>query len=134
MDLVIGIDLGTTNSAAAFLGTEGPEIIPNAVAGRLTPSVVGVDKSGAVLVGNAAKELQVLHPERCASLFKRYMGTEHNVSLVGRSFTPEELSGLVLRSLKGDADAFFGKPITRAVITVPAYFNDRQRKATIAAG
>jgi molecular chaperone HscC len=93
-----------------------------------------VDESGEVLVGNAAKELQVLHPERCTSLFKRYMGTDHSVTLGDRSFSPEELSGLVLRSLKADADAFFGKPITRAVITVPAYFNDRQRKATIAAG
>jgi molecular chaperone HscC len=134
MDPVIGIDLGTTNSAAAFLGPDGPEIIPNAVGGRLTPSVVGVDESGEVLVGVAARELQVLRPERCTSLFKRYMGVDHTVSLVGRTFTPEELSGLVLRSLKADADAFFGKPVTRAVITVPAYFNDRQRKATIAAG
>jgi molecular chaperone HscC len=134
MDPVIGIDLGTTNSAAAFLGPEGPQIIPNAVAGRLTPSVVGVDESGAVLVGIAAKELQVLRPERCTSLFKRFMGTDRAVVLEDRSFNPEELSGLVLRSLKADADAFFGKPIARAVITVPAYFNDRQRKATIAAG
>lgn len=134
MDPVIGIDLGTTNSAAAFLGPDGPQIIPNAVGGRLTPSVVAVDESGVVLVGMAAKELQVLRPERCTSLFKRYMGTDRTVALGGRSFTPEELSGLVLRSLKADADAFFGKPISRAVITVPAYFNDRQRKATIAAG
>ena len=134
MDPVIGIDLGTTNSAAAFLGSDGPEIIPNAVAGRLTPSIVGVDESGTIVVGNAAKELQVLHPERCTSLFKRYMGTEHTVTLGDRRFSPEELSGLVLRSLKADADAYFGRPIVRAVITVPAYFNDRQRKATIAAG
>jgi molecular chaperone HscC len=109
-------------------------MIPNAVGGRLTPSVVGVDEGGAVLVGAAARELQVLRPERCASLFKRYMGMDHPVALGGRTFTPEELSGLVLRSLKADADAFFGTPVTRAVITVPAYFNDRQRKATIAAG
>jgi molecular chaperone HscC len=134
MDPVIGIDLGTTNSAAAFLGPDGPQIIPNAVGGRLTPSVVGVDGRGEVLVGAAARELQVLRPERCASLFKRHMGTDHATSLAGRTFTPEELSGLVLRSLKADADAFFGKPVARAVITVPAYFNDRQRKATIAAG
>ena len=134
MDPVIGIDLGTTNSAAAHLGSDGPEIIPNAVGGRLTPSVVGVDESGEVLVGVAARELQVLRPECCTSLFKRYMGTDHSVKLAGRTFTPEELSGLVLRSLKADADAFFGMPVVRAVITVPAYFNDRQRKATIAAG
>src|SRR5436305_5805287 len=134
MNPVIGIDLGTTNSAAAFLGPDGPQIIPNAVGGRLTPSVVGVDESGAVLVGAAARELHVLRPERCTSLFKRHMGTDHAATLGGRSFNPEELSGLVLRSLKADADAFFGRPVTRAVITVPAYFNDRQRKATMAAG
>ena len=134
MDPVIGIDLGTTNSAAAFLGPDGPQIIPNAVGGRLTPSVVGVDESGTILVGAAAKELQVLHPERCASLFKRYMGTDRKLTAGGREFAPEELSGLVLRALKADAEAFFGHPVSRAVITVPAYFNDRQRKATIAAG
>ncbi|QJW95806.1 Hsp70 family protein [Frigoriglobus tundricola] len=134
MDPVIGIDLGTTNSAAAFLGPDGPEIIPNAIGGRLTPSVVGVDESGTALVGAAARELQVLHPERCASLFKRYMGTDHKLTLAGRAYAPEELSGLVLRALKADAEAFFGRPVARAVITVPAYFNDRQRKATLAAG
>ncbi|MCE9563214.1 MAG: Hsp70 family protein [Planctomycetes bacterium] len=133
-DPVIGIDLGTTNSAAAFLGLNGPEIIPNAVGGRLTPSIVGVDESGTVVVGAAAKELQVLHPDRCANLFKRYMGTDHTLTVAGRTYTPEELSGLILRAIKADAAAFFKRPITRAVITVPAYFNDRQRKATIAAG
>ncbi len=95
MDHVIGIDLGTTNSAAAFLGPDGPQIIPNAVAGRLTPSVVGVDETGAVLVGIAARELQVLRPERCTSLFKRFMGTDRSVTLGDQSFSPEELSGLV---------------------------------------
>jgi len=134
MDPVIGIDLGTTNSAAAFLGPDGPEIIPNAVGGRLTPSVVGIDESGAVLVGAAAKELMVLRPERCAALFKRYMGTDHKLTAGGREFAPEELSGLVLRALKANAAAHFKRPVSRAVITVPAYFNDRQRKATIAAG
>jgi molecular chaperone HscC len=134
MDPVIGIDLGTTNSVAAFLGPDGPQIIPNAVGGRLTPSVVGVDESGAILVGAAAKELQVLRPDRCASLFKRYMGTDRKLTAAGREFAPEELSGLVLRALKADAEAHFGHPVSRAVITVPAYFNDRQRKATIAAG
>jgi molecular chaperone HscC len=134
MNPVIGIDLGTTNSAAAFLGPDGPQIIPNALGGRLTPSVVGIDESDTVLVGAAARELQVLRPERCAGLFKRYMGTAHRLTLARREFTPEELSGLVLRALKADAEAFFGHPVSRAVITVPAYFNDRQRKATIAAG
>jgi molecular chaperone HscC len=134
MDPVIGIDLGTTNSAVAHLADDGPDIIPNALGGRLTPSVVGVDESGTVLVGAAARELQVLRPDRCAALFKRAMGTDRTYTLGKKEFTPEELSGLVLRSLKADAEAYFGRPVTRAVVTCPAYFNDRQRKATIAAG
>jgi molecular chaperone HscC len=134
MDPIIGIDLGTTNSAVAFLTSSGPEIIPNALGARLTPSVVGVDESGSLVIGAAARELQVLRPDRCASLFKRYMGTDKTVELGKKTFTPEELSGMVLRSLKADAEAYFGHEVTRAVITCPAYFNDRQRKATIAAG
>ncbi len=134
MDPIVGIDLGTTNSAVAHLTPDGPQVIPNALGGRLTPSVVGVDDSGVVLVGAAARELQVVKPERCASLFKRFMGTDRTVTLGSRTFSPEELSGLVLRSLKADAEAHFKCPVVRAVITVPAYFNDRQRKATIAAG
>jgi molecular chaperone HscC len=134
MEPIIGIDLGTTNSAVAHLSPTGPEIIPNALGGRLTPSVVGVDEGGTVVVGAAAKELQVIRPDRCAALFKRLMGSDRTTTLGGKSFTPEELSGLVLRSLKADAEAFFGQPVSRAVVTVPAYFNDRQRKATIAAG
>src|SRR5689334_13806022 len=116
-DPVIGIDLGTTNSAVAVLGPDGPAIIPNAVGGRLTPSVVGIDESGRVVVGAAARELRVLRPERTAALFKRHMGTDHTVEIAGRTFNPEELSGLVLRSLKADADAHFGRPVTRAVVT-----------------
>jgi len=134
MSKVIGIDLGTTNSAAAYLTDEGPRLIPNALGEPLTPSVVGLDPQGKLLVGRAAKELQVVHPERCGSLFKRHMGSEWQVTLAGRKFTPEELSSLVLRSLKADAEALFGEPVERAVITVPAYFNDHQRKATINAG
>ncbi len=134
MTPIVGIDLGTTNSAVAHLTPDGPQIIPNALGGRLTPSVVGVDEGDRVLVGAAARELQVVHPRRCASLFKRHMGTNREVKLGGKTFSPEELSGLVLRALKADAEAHFGGPVTRAVITVPAYFNDRQRKATIAAG
>ena len=134
MDPIVGIDLGTTNSAVAHLAPEGPRIIVNALGGRLTPSVVGVDEAGTVLVGAAAKEFQVLRPHRCATLFKRDMGTERKTKIGKKEFTPEELSGLVLRSLKADAEAHFGCPVTRAVITCPAYFNDRQRKATIAAG
>lgn len=131
---IIGIDLGTTNSLAAYLTSEGPRVIPNALGESLTPSVVGIDNQNRLLIGAAAKELQVVAPERCAGLFKRYMGSDWKVKLVGRTYTPEELSGLVLRSLKEDAEALFGHPVERAVITVPAYFNDQQRKATLTAG
>ena len=134
MDIIIGIDLGTTNSAAACMKDGVPQLIPNVHGNRLTPSVVGIDDGGKLLVGAAAKEFQVLKPQSCACLFKRHMGSEWNIKLGGRSFNPEELSGLILRSLKTDAEAFFQLPVTKAVITVPAYFNDRQRRATIAAG
>jgi molecular chaperone HscC len=134
MSTILGIDLGTTHSAAAHLTGDGPRLIPNALGETLTPSVVGIDPGGNLLVGRAAKELQVVHPERCATLFKRHMGGDWSAELAGRRFGPEELSALVLRSLKADAEAHFGGPVTRAVITVPAYFNDRQRKATINAG
>ncbi len=134
MDPIIGIDLGTTNSAAAWLAEGGPRLIPNALGATLTPSVVGLDEGGQVLVGATARELQVLRPERCAALFKRHMGSDWTADLGGRKFSPEELSSLVLASLKADAEAYFQEPIRRAVITVPAYFNDHQRKATIAAG
>jgi molecular chaperone HscC len=132
--MIIGIDLGTTNSVAAVMRENGPELIPNALGEYLTPSVVGLDLGGDLLVGRTALELQVLHPERCASVFKRYMGTDWTADLVGRKFTPEQLSSLVLRSIKADAEAFLGEPVTKAVITVPAYFNDHQRKATMRAG
>ncbi len=131
---IIGIDLGTTHSLAAYLDDGVPRLIPSAVGGVLTPSVVGVDLDGRVIVGRAARELQVTHPERTASLFKRLMGSDAKVALPGRSYGPEELSALVLRSLKADAEAHFGRAVDRAVITVPAYFHEHQRKATIHAG
>jgi len=134
MSPIIGIDLGTTNSAVAFMSPDGPKLIPNALGENLTPSVVGLDEKGNLLVGATARELRVTKPERCASLFKRYMGTDWSATLAGREFGPEELSGLVLRLLKADAEAFFKEDVKQAVITVPAYFNDRQRQATIAAG
>ncbi len=134
MNTIIGIDLGTTNSVAAYMADDGPRLIPNALDETLTPSVVGLDPDGKLLVGRPARELQVIHPQRCAALFKRSMGTDWKAELPGRTFTPEELSSLVLRSLKEDAEAHFGHPVDRAVITVPAYFNDQQRKATLHAG
>jgi molecular chaperone HscC len=134
MTSIIGIDLGTTNSVAAFMGPDGPTLIPNALREVLTPSVVGFDDDGKLLVGRPAKEWQVLHPERCASVFKRRMGIDEPLIVAGREITAEELSSLVLRSLKQDAEAHFGHPVEQAVITVPAYFNDQQRKATLNAG
>jgi molecular chaperone HscC len=131
---IVGIDLGTTNSAVAYMAENGPRLIPNALGEVLTPSVVGVDSDGKLLVGRAAKELQVIQPERCVGLFKRRMGSDWHVELSKRKFRAEELSSLLLRSLKEDAAAFLKEPVERAVITVPAYFNDQQRKATIAAG
>jgi molecular chaperone HscC len=134
MEPVIGIDLGTTNSAAAVMTSAGPRLIPNALGANLTPSVVAVDDRSQVLVGAAAKELRVVEPFRCASIFKRHMGSDWSVELSRKRFRPEELSSLVLRSLKSDAEAFLNCEVKRAVITVPAYFNDQQRKATVAAG
>ena len=132
--MIIGIDLGTTNSAVAYMAADGPRLIPNALGQVLTPSVIGVDPDGALLVGAAAKELRVTRPERCASMFKRYMGSDWTVTLDGREWTPEKLSSQVLQSLRRDAEAFFGSPVDEAVITVPAYFNEHQRKATLQAG
>lgn len=134
MTEIVGIDLGTTNSLVAYLTPDGPQIIPNSLGEPLTPSVVGIDEQGHILVGRTARELQVVRPECCASLFKRLMGTEEKTRIMERTFSPEELSSLVLRSLKHDAEAFLGHPVNRAVITVPAYFNDQQRKSTITAG
>ena len=132
--MIIGIDLGTTNSLASYLSTARAELIPNALGRFLTPSVVGIDSGGKLLVGEAAKELQVIQPQNCASLFKRYMGTDKSIQVADRQFSAEQLSSLVLKSLKQDAEAYFGTAVDAAVITVPAYFNDNQRKATIAAG
>jgi len=132
--LIIGIDLGTTNSAAACWRDGAPVLIPNALGDVLTPSAVSLDAHDQVLVGMAARERQPVHPDRTVSAFKRYMGTQQRAKLGRVDFTAEDLSSLVLRSLKRDAEAFLGEPVTGAVITVPAYFNDRQRKATRRAG
>lgn len=134
MSGIIGIDLGTTNSLAAHLTDQGPDVIPNALGERLTPSVVGIDLDGKLVVGRGAKELQVTQPDRCAGLFKRYMGSDWQCTLGDQEFTPEKLSSLLLRTIKEDAEAHLQQPIERAVITVPAYFNDQQRNATINAG
>lgn len=132
--MIVGIDLGTTNSLIGWMSPDGPRLIPNTLGELLTPSAVGVDHGGQILVGAAAKELQVVHPERCASVFKRLMGTSTQLTLAGRSFLPEELSSLILRSLRLDAERSLGQAVDEAIITVPAYFNDVQRKATVRAG
>lgn len=127
---ILGIDLGTTNSACSFWNNGKSELIPNRLGEYLTPSVVGIDDNNEILVGETAKHRLVSHPNLTASVFKRYMGSEYEFKLDKRKFTPVELSSLVLRSLKEDAEAHLGESITQAVISVPAYFNDTQRKAT----
>ncbi|MEK8130324.1 molecular chaperone HscC [Paenibacillus filicis] len=127
---MIGIDLGTSNSLVAYWTDNGPAIIPNVLGERLTPSVISIDENGEILVGQIAKERLITHPDRSAAVFKRYMGTEKVFRLAQYAFTPEELSSFVIKSLKADAEAFFGEEVTEAVISVPAYFNDTQRKAT----
>jgi len=132
--MIVGIDLGTTNSLVAAWIDGAPRLIPNALGAMLTPSCVGIDQDGSVLVGEAARERLQTHPEQTASLFKRYMGSVRTVRLGDRDYRAEELSALVLRSLKADAEAALGVPVTEAIITVPAYFSDAQRKATRIAG
>lgn len=134
MGVIVGIDLGTTNSLIGFWHNRRAELIPNALGELLTPSAVSVGDGGHVLVGSAARERLATHPLRTATAFKRYMGSEREMTLGSHTFRPEELSALVLRALKADAEAYTGETIADAVITVPAYFNDVQRKATKAAG
>jgi len=132
--MIVGIDLGTTNSLIALWDNGVARLIPNSLGQMLTPSCVSVDEDGAILVGQAARERLQTHPQASAANFKRLMGSDKTLHLGKRAFRPEELSALVLRSLKEDAEAALGHPITEAVITVPAYFSDAQRKATRTAG
>ena len=132
--MLIGIDLGTTNSLVACFRNGKAEIIPNRLGENLTPSVISVDGKGTVYVGRSAKERAMLHPLECASVFKRSMGTDREYTLGDWKLRAEELSSLVLRSLKEDAENYLGEPVTDAIISVPAYFNDLQRKATKRAG
>lgn len=132
--MIVGIDLGTTNSLVAYFTEDGPKIIPNRLGKPLTPSVVSVDEEGNVYVGETAKERMSLYPDTVAQTFKRSMGTDREYTLSGKKYRPEELSSLVLRSLKEDAESYLGEPVTEAVISVPAYFDDKRRKATKRAG
>lgn len=131
---IVGIDLGTTNSLIAVFGEAGPALIPNALGDVLTPSVVAVDEKDEILVGKTARERLLTHPDMTVASFKRFMGTGHETVLGRHRFRPEELSALILRALRADAEAHLGAPLTEAVISVPAYFNDHQRKATLDAG
>jgi molecular chaperone HscC len=132
--MIVGIDLGTTNSAVAIWRDGRAELIPNSLGDVLTPSAVSLSDDGAILVGMAARERQSTHPQLTATAFKRRMGTQQTAQLGRDSYSAEDLSALVLRALKADAEAWLGEPVEAAVITVPAYFNDRQRKATRRAG
>ena len=131
---ILGIDLGTTNSLIAVLEGAGPRLIKNPLSQVLTPSAISVAEDGAILTGAAAKERLITHPDRSVAWFKRFMGSGQVTRLGTLSFRPEELSALILRSLKADAEAELGETVNDAVISVPAYFNDHQRKATLDAG
>ena len=134
MARAVGIDLGTTNSAIAVLEGGEPIIIPNAEGGRTTPSVVAFSKSGEILVGEIAKRQAVTNVDRTISSVKRHMGTDWSVEIDGKKYTAQEISARILAKLKTDAEAYLGEPVTNAVITVPAYFNDAERQATKEAG
>ena len=133
MSKIIGIDLGTTNSCVAVLEGGEPKVIVNPEGDRTTPSVVA-SKKGEILVGVTAKRQAVTNPENTISSIKRHMGTDYKVEMDGKKYTPEEISAKILMKLKADAEAYLGEKVTKAVITVPAYFNDAQRQATKNAG
>ena len=134
MSKIIGIDLGTTNSCVAVMEGGEPVVIPNAEGARTTPSVVAFAKNGERLVGQIAKRQAVVNPDRTIISIKRKMGTNEKITIDGKSYTPPEISAMILQKLKTDAEAYLGEKVTQAVITVPAYFNDSQRQATKDAG
>ena len=134
MAKVIGIDLGTTNSCVAVMEGGEPTVITNQEGARTTPSVVGFAKNGERLVGQLAKRQAVSNPENTIISIKRHMGTDYKVTVEGKSYTPQEISAMILQKIKSDAEAYLGEPVKQAVITVPAYFTDAQRQATKDAG
>ena len=134
MSKTIGIDLGTTNSCVAVIEGGEPVVIANAEGARTTPSVVAFAKNGERMVGQVAKRQAISNPERTISSIKRKMGSDYKVNIDGKSYTPQEISAMILSKLKADAEAYLGEPVTSAVITVPAYFTDAQRQATKDAG
>ncbi|MGN1213088.1 MAG: molecular chaperone DnaK [Christensenellales bacterium] len=134
MGKIIGIDLGTTNSCVSVMEGNEPTVITNSEGGRTTPSVVAVTKTGERLVGQVAKRQAVANAENTIQSIKRKMGTNEKVTLGGKEYSPQEISAMILQKLKADAESYLGSPVTQAVITVPAYFNDSQRQATKDAG
>ena len=134
MAKTIGIDLGTTNSCVAVIEGGEPVVIANAEGARTTPSVVAFSKDGERMVGQVAKRQAITNPDRTVASIKREMGTAHKVTIDGKSYTPQEISAMILQKLKSDAEAYLGETVTQAVITVPAYFTDAQRQATKDAG
>ncbi len=134
MGKAVGIDLGTTNSVVCIMEAGEPQVVPNSEGSRLTPSVVGFNKNGERLVGSSAKRQAVISPDRTIISIKRKIGTNDKVNIDGKAYSPEEISAMILQKLKADAEAYLGSPVTEAVVTVPAYFNDAQRTATKNAG
>ncbi len=134
MGKIIGIDLGTTNSCVAVMEGGEPVVITNPEGARTTPSVVAFSKDGERMVGQVAKRQAITNPDRTISSIKRHMGSDYKVNIDGKSYTPQEVSAMILQKLKSDAEAYLGEPVTEAVITVPAYFTDAQRQATKDAG
>lgn len=132
--MILGIDLGTTNSLAAIFKNGTVEVLPNRLGQKLTPSVVSIDEEGTVYVGETALERKSTDPSNTVSVFKRAMGTDRQYHIQGKKYKAEDLSAFILKALKEDAENYIGQPIEEAVISVPAYFNDRQRKATKKAG
>src|SRR5216684_2219424 len=138
MAKIIGIDLGTSNSAAAVMEAGKPSIIPSAegttLGGKAFPSYVAITKDGQLLVGEPARRQAVSNPENTVTAFKRKMGQDYKYNLVGKEYTPQQLSGFILQKVRKDAEAYLGEKVEKAVITVPAYFDDNQRQATKDAG
>ena len=134
MSKIIGIDLGTTNSCAAVMEGKEAKVITNPEGNRTTPSVVAFSKNGERLIGQVAKRQAVTNPERTVQSIKREMGSSYKVSIDDKQYSPQEISAMILSKLKSDAEAYLGQTVTQAVITVPAYFTERQKQATKNAG
>ena len=134
MGKIIGIDLGTTNSCVAVMEGGEPVVIANSEGARTTPSVVSFQANGERLVGQVAKRQAITNPDKTIISIKRHMGTNYKVTVDGKDHSPQEISAMILQKIKADAEAYLGEPVTQAVITVPAYFNDAERQATKDAG